>query len=177
MNLALLANPLIFTIGNLLIPRAAQARAKGGLQAAQHVVLKVLFCFVSMMAVFAIGLSITGHAIVQLIYGESFAGTEHLAGLLGLTAVMWAISGTCASGLVAVGRPRWGFVASCTGAMITALSITLLAPVWSVYGATLGNLVGNTTAAVIHTWAFISVSGGIRLRSASLQQSAPTIVS
>jgi O-antigen/teichoic acid export membrane protein len=134
-------------------------------------VLKVLLYFVSLMAVFALGLQIAGHTIVQLIYGESFAGSEKVAGLLGLTAITWAISGTCASGLVAFGRPRWGFVASCTGSIVTTLSILLLAPIWSVYGATLGVLLGNTTAAAIHVWAFIRASGGLRTECAAPSQS------
>jgi O-antigen/teichoic acid export membrane protein len=170
LNLALLANPLIFTVGNLLIPRAAQTLARDGRQAAQRLVLKVLLYFVSLMALFALGLQIAGHTIVQLIYGESFAGSEKVAGLLGLTAITWAISCTCGSGLVAFGRPRWGFVASCIGSIVTALSILLLAPTWSVYGATLGVLLGNTTAAAVHVWAFIRASGGLRTKCAAPSQ-------
>lgn len=171
LNLALLANPLIFAIGNLLTPRAAHALAHGGLPAAQKLVLRVLLYFVALMAVFALGLSIAGHTIVQFIYGHSFDGSAKVAGLLGLTAIMWAISATCASGLIALGRPRWSFVASCVGSVVTTLSIVLLAPGWTVYGATLGILMGSGTAAAVHLWAFIRVSGGLRL--AQLMRSQP----
>src|SRR3954454_24330013 len=49
LNLALLANPLIFAVGNLLTPRAAHAFARGGSQAAQRLVLRVLLYFVALM--------------------------------------------------------------------------------------------------------------------------------
>jgi O-antigen/teichoic acid export membrane protein len=163
LNLALLANPLIFAVGNLLTPRAAHALATGGRQAAQQLVFRVLLYFVALMAVFALGLSVAGHTIVQFIYGHSFVGSEKIAGLLGLAAIMWSISATCGSGLVALGRPRWGFVASCMGSIVTVLSITILAPSWTVYGATLGLLMGSATAAAVHVWAFIRVSGGLRM--------------
>lgn len=163
LNLALLANPLIFAVGNLLTPRAAHALATGGRQATQQLVLRVLLYFVALMAVFSLGLSLAGSTIVRFIYGHSFVGSEKIAGLLGLAAIMWSISATCGSGLVALGRPRWGFVASCSGSIVTLLSITILAPSWTVYGATLGLLMGSTTAASIHAWAFIRVSGGLRM--------------
>lgn len=162
-NIALLANPLVFAVGNLLTPRAAHTLAHEGLRATQLLVLRVLLYFVSLMAVFALGMSLFGHSLVQFIYGQSFVGLEKVGGLLGLTAVAWAISATCGSGLVALGRPRWGFVASCLGSMVTAVAIVVLAPTLTVYGATLGILFGSATAAAIHSWAFIRVSGGFRI--------------
>jgi O-antigen/teichoic acid export membrane protein len=169
-NLALLANPLVFAVGNLLTPRAAHTFAHNGPRAAQHLVLRVLLYIVALMAVFALGMSLFGNSIVQFIYRQTFVGSEKVAGLLGLTAMTWAISATCASGLIAFGRPRWGFMASCTGSIVTAVSIIFLAPSLTVYGATLGILFGSSTAAAIHGWAFIRVSGGLRVeRPASSQ--------
>jgi O-antigen/teichoic acid export membrane protein len=167
LNLALLANPLIFAVGNLLTPRAAHALARGGPQATQRLVFRVLLYFVALMSVFALGLSVGGTTIMHLVYGKSFVGSEKVAGLLGLVAITWSVSATCGSGLIALGCPRWGFVASCTGSIVTALSIVLLAPRWAVYGATLGILLGSTTAAAIQCWAFIRFSGGLRLEKLS----------
>jgi O-antigen/teichoic acid export membrane protein len=156
-----LANPLIFAVGSLLTPRAAHALAHGGLQAARQLVFRVLLYFVSLMALFALGLSVAGHTILHLIYGPSFVASENVASLLGLTAIMWAISSPCGSGLIALGRPRWGFVASSLGSITTAISIIILAPTWTVYGATLGLFLGSATTAAVHCWAFIRVSGGL----------------
>jgi O-antigen/teichoic acid export membrane protein len=162
LNLALLANPLIFAVGNLLTPRAAHALARGGPHAAQVLVLRVLLYFVALMSIFALGLSFGGHAIVQFVYGKSFVA-EKIAGLLGLAAIAWSITATCASGLIALGRPRWGFLATCIGSIVTAVAILILAPIWTVYGATLGIVLGSATAAAIHAWAFIHFSGGFRI--------------
>jgi O-antigen/teichoic acid export membrane protein len=162
LNLALMANPLIFAVGNLLTPRAAHTFAHKGQRAAQQLILRVLLYFVTLMAVFALGMSLFGHFVVEFIYGQNFVGSQKITGLLGLTAVSWAISATCGSGLIAFGRPRWAFVASCIGSIVTAVSIVLLAPSLKVYGATLGILFGNATAAAIHASAFIRVSGGLR---------------
>jgi O-antigen/teichoic acid export membrane protein len=171
-NLALLANPLIFAVGNLLTPRAAHTLAHNGLRAAQHLVLRVLLYFVAVMAVFAFAMTFVGHSIAQFIYGQSFTGLEKVAGLLGLTAIAWAISATCTSGLIALGRPRWGFVASCLGSIFTAIFILLFAPSLTVYGATLGILFGSAIAAAIHAWAFVRVSGGLNIARTS--SSRPT---
>jgi O-antigen/teichoic acid export membrane protein len=158
-----LANPLIFAVGNLLTPRAAHTLAHDGRRAAQHLVLRVLLYFVTLMGLFAFAMSLVGHSLVQFIYKQPFDGLEKVAGLLGLTAITWAISATCTSGLVAFGRPRWGFVASCLGSIITAVLIVLLAPSLTVYGATLGILIGSVIAAAVHAWAFIRVSGGLSI--------------
>ena len=49
------------------------------------------------------------------------------------------------------------------GSIVTLVSIALLAPRWTVYGATLGLLLGSATAAAVHAWAFIRVSGGLHI--------------
>jgi O-antigen/teichoic acid export membrane protein len=169
LNLALLANPLIFAVGNLLTPRAAHTLAHNGRQAARQMILRVLLYFVAAMALFALGMSLFGNLIVEFIYGQHFVGSNKITGLLGLTAVAWAVSATCGSGLIAFGRPRWAFVASCVGSIVTVIFIVLLAPSLKVYGATLGILFGNATAAAIHSGAFIGVSGGLRKKPSGSQ--------
>ena len=155
LNLALLTNPLIFGVTNLLTPQAARALSRGGPQDVQRVVFRVLRYLVSCVAAFALALALGGHHIIQWIYGASFAGSEKVAAILGLTAVAWAISATFASGLAALGRPRWGFLASGLGTIVTAIGIVLLTPSWSVYGTALGLLMGSATAAAVHAWGFI----------------------
>ena len=89
LNLALLANPLIFAVGNLLTPRAAHALAHDGMQAAQRMVLhvSVLFCRADGRVCFRDEYrSVT--QLSNLMYGQSFAGSEKVAGLLGLRQFM-----------------------------------------------------------------------------------------
>src|SRR5215212_2723455 len=78
LNLALLANPLIFAVGNLLTPRAAHTLAHSGERAAQQLIVRVLLYFVTVMAVFALGMSLFGHLIVEFIYGHSFVGSNKI---------------------------------------------------------------------------------------------------
>jgi len=166
-NLAMLVNPIIFAIGNLLTPQAAKTLARSGREAAQRLVLRVLFYLLALMTLFALALGVAGHTFVQFIYGRSFISSESTAVVLGLIAITWAITTACASGLVAFGRPRWSFVASCAGSIVTAIAIAILAPIWSVFGATLGIFLGSIAAAAVHGWAFVQISGGLRSRQKS----------
>jgi O-antigen/teichoic acid export membrane protein len=170
LNFALLANPLIFAVGNLLTPRAAQALVRGGPRCVRGVVLQVICYVAPLMAGFAFTLAVGGPPFIRWIYGNSFEGSENAAGIFGLIAIMWSVSAIAASALAALGRPRWGFVASCIGTLVTAAGIAILAPHWSVIGASLGLLLGSTTSAALHTWAFIRFSGGLWNERSVLRQ-------
>lgn len=154
-NLALLANPVLFAVGNLLTPRAARSLVEGGPERVLQVVFGAQRYLLLLTAIFAAVLAWDGERLIHWVYGESFVGLESAAGLLGLTAATWAVTATCASGLNAFGQQRLGFLATCAGVIVSTCSILLLAPHSTIVGTSFGLLMGCATAASLYMWALL----------------------
>jgi O-antigen/teichoic acid export membrane protein len=159
LNMALLANPLIFAVGNLLTPRASHAFTAGGKGGVARVVWTAEALMGAVLLSFACLLFAWGDRLVALVYGSSYSGFGIIPGLLGLCAAAWGTSAVFASGLAAIKRPQWSFAASLTGTTISALAIAIAASRWHSLGAAAGLLSGSLVGASLHVVAFARCIG------------------
>lgn len=155
LNFALLANPLMLAVANLLTPRTAQALKVEGIGAAARVVRNAALAMSGVLGCYCGLLAVWGDRVVALVYGTDFAGHRRMLIALGACTIAWSVSLAFAAGLSALRHARESFVATSIGTSVSALSIFLMVRGWSVGGAAAGLLAGSTVAAALHILFFV----------------------
>ena len=152
-----LANPLIMAFNNLLIPQASRALASGGLVEMRRVVSRTSAILLAVAGALCLMLFIAGEHLMQLFYGEAFAGSGGLLFILALNALAIAAGLGPAGGLVVMERARLTFVLQLLGVCVTL--VTSLALIFQMgvagaaYGYMLGSAVTASTTIVAYRWA------------------------
>lgn len=157
-NIGAITIPLIFAVGNMLTPRAAQAYARQGVGAVMRLVRNASVAMGGLFAVFAGILALWGDRIVSLVYGGQYAGSALVPAVFGACTIFWAATAAAASGLAAVRRPRACFIGSVAGTCVSGIAIVTLVWRWEVLGAAVGLMVGSAASTAIHLAALIDVS-------------------
>jgi O-antigen/teichoic acid export membrane protein len=152
LNLALLANPAILAVANLLTPTTAQMLASGGRKELNRLLSRAALSMAGAMLIVAAVLAIGGEPLMILVYGAKFAGDRIAIALLGLCPLVWAVTTVFACGLTALRQNEVNFRAAAIGALVTAVIIAAFIQYGVTAGAA-GLLSGSTVAMLIRAWA------------------------
>ncbi|MBW3599034.1 MAG: oligosaccharide flippase family protein [Planctomycetes bacterium] len=148
-TIALMTNPIFMGLANLLTPAAAKTLADDGRPELWRLLRRAMAAMASVMAIFAIVLTVWGQSLVEFIYGRQYAGSGIPIALLGLCPIAWAINVALACGLTALQRPEVNFRASAVGILVTSLVIPLLLSQDPALAGAVGLLAGSIATVVV----------------------------
>jgi len=147
-----LSNMFMQGLCNFLSPKAARAFAQGGLAELQTVLRRTALLFaVSLGGICLVGFTL-GEQIAVLVYGEQFAGTGWIIGILALSVLANSMGVTAGNGLWAMERPSANFVADLFSLGVVIVATVTLVPLYGPLGAALAMLCGTSSDAAVRLW-------------------------
>jgi O-antigen/teichoic acid export membrane protein len=170
-NFALLANPLILAVINLLLPKSARAFKESGRRGTAGLVSNAALAMAGILACYVGALALWGDYVVSFVYGAEYLGHHSVLIILGLCTIAWSTSMAFAAGLTALRDARSSFIASLLGTAVSTVIITATASSWEVTGAAVGLCIGSYVAAVAHVVLFAAC---IRRESPSVPRTWPS---
>ena len=166
-SLLMVANPLIFGIGSVLLPRVAQAGSEAGAAEVRRIVLKGAIVITLVVGILCLTVAAFGQLLVGLLY--SLQGVEGIA----LVMLLLALANTAGaaglafdSGLMVIDRPEINAAASLAGLVATIGIGLAFIPEYLAAGAAGAVLVGAVLGTLLQMAAFnrfaekIASSGG-----------------
>ena len=148
MTLIMFANPVMMGIGNVLMPKSAQAAARGGSVGVRRIVVKATLVLGGAMAAYCLLIMLIGDPLMQLLYKEPvYAGHGHVLIVLALGKLIASLGSASDSGLWAIERPDMGFVANLLAACTTLSATACLLSGWGILGAAYALLAGDLVGA------------------------------
>ncbi|MBW8885685.1 MAG: lipopolysaccharide biosynthesis protein, partial [Planctomycetia bacterium] len=163
-----LSNTFLQGLCNFLSPRAAQAFSQGGLIELRSVLRKTALLFGLTLGWLAALAFLVGERAAVLLYGDGFAGTGPLIGVLSLSVLANSAGVVAGNGLWAMERPRANFLADLCSLAVVIAATFVLVPAYGALGAAIATLAGTTTDAAVRLWILkqamreIAVQGGSR---------------
>jgi O-antigen/teichoic acid export membrane protein len=163
-----LSNTFLQGLCNFLSPRAAQAFSQGGLIELRSVLRKTALLFGLTLGGLAALAFLVGERAAVLLYGDGFAGTGPLIGVLSLSVLANSAGVVAGNGLWAMERPRANFLADLCSLAVVIAATFVLVPAYGALGAAIATLAGTTTDAAVRLWILkqamreIAVQGGSR---------------
>ncbi len=155
MSVAMLFNPVILGIGNVLAPKASRAQAEDGPAEVRRVIWKTTLLLGLAQTFFTIIVMLGGSFALHLLYDEPVVpGEQWLITVLALALLSGGISFAAENGLWVIERPDMIFKSRLLGLILTVGATLALVPIWGVIGAAVGLLVGNLTVSIICGVAF-----------------------
>jgi O-antigen/teichoic acid export membrane protein len=154
MSIPMIANPFIFAIGNLLMPKAAHAFGSGGVKAVVRLIVAAAAASAGLLLPFGVVLLFAGESILELMYGPKFAGSGATLAILGFAPLVWSTTSVLGCGQAALKQTKASFVATLSGLTVSAVAIAVLAPTWDVPGAAMGLLCGSVAMCIAQIWQF-----------------------
>lgn len=170
-NFALLANPLILAVVNLLLPRSAQAFKENGSGSTARLVSNAALAMALILACYVAVLAFWGDYVVAFVYGTEYLGHHSVLIILGLCTIAWSTSMAFSAGLTALHHAHRSFAASLLGACTSTAIITATVANWSVTGVAIGLCTGSYVAAILHVVFFFAF---VRGESTSVEQRWPS---
>jgi O-antigen/teichoic acid export membrane protein len=153
-NLAMLSNPLIFAVANLLTPKAAAAYAKSGVRGVNRLMGGATLAMACILIPFGLVLAVAGDSLLVLMSGDEFGGQHVVFAILAVCPAFWAITSVLGCGLAALKHTRATFTSSLAGTLITAMLVLALAPQLQVVGSVIGLLVGGVVTCLMTAWQY-----------------------
>lgn len=147
-----LANAFIMGLSNYLTPTAAQAYARGGVDALRSVLKKMILLFFVTIGGFAIVTVFAGGWIAAVVYGNEYAESGAILAILAFALCAGSLSMTVGNGLWAMEKPSANFRADVWCLVVTVASLAALTPMLGVLGAALATLVGAVVDVVVRGW-------------------------
>jgi O-antigen/teichoic acid export membrane protein len=153
-NVVGLTHPLMFSVGNLIIPAVALVLASGSLQAAGAVALKRSLYLGAPLILFLGLLLITAETVLRLFYGSGseYVSLDQPLRWLAVAYVFFFIAMVLVSFLNGMRRPKSTFLSSVVG---TSAIVTLGVPLSAGYGV-VGATIGAAVSFVV--WAIAAAS-------------------
>lgn len=159
-SLLMVANPLIFGIGSILLPRAAQANNHDGIAEVRRIVLKGMMVIVLAVGLLCMAVAAVGEILIGALYSlDAVQGITLIVFLLALANIAGAAGLALDSGLMVIRRPDINAAASVAGLMATILFGWLLIPQLLAAGAAGAVLAGSVVATLLQLAAFVRLAG------------------
>jgi thymidylate kinase/O-antigen/teichoic acid export membrane protein len=170
MTIALVTNPLVLGLANILTPRASLALSKGGEKQLWHECVWDSVLLGAAMSVIYAAVVYGGEDAVRLLFPhQQYQGQGTTIAVLALALFASALGLPPASALTSLERPRDVFLTGLYGALITLLVASFLVRDYGVLGAAFAGLVGGVISSVGRwTMLFVVVA---RSRSDQVQSS------
>ncbi len=144
LTVVFLSNPIVIGVGLFLTPRIAGTAASKGLAEACGVVWQSTVGLGIVLALFVGALALLAHPVMRLMYGSQFAGHEASLVVLAAAIAISAVGLGTANGLLAIERADLNLLASVCGFVVLLATAPALINRWSVLGAGLALIAGNT---------------------------------
>jgi O-antigen/teichoic acid export membrane protein len=153
--LAMLSNPFLVGIGNLLTVQAARAFADNGRAALGRVVGRTTSVIALGMIAFTVGLALFGDQLLVLLYGTSYGGQQAVLVLVVVARLFHAVGMMIDQGLLAMERSQLTFTFSSVGLVVTlAAGFALLLAGHGLLGAATGLVLGSVFATALRVCVF-----------------------
>src|SRR5260370_24923330 len=144
MSIALLANPLIMGLSNILAPRAALAFEEGGGGRLRREVPRESRVLGLVMALFCIVVLFAGEHVMRLLYhGKEYEGNGHTVTVLVLAMLAGGVGMPAFNALASVERGRESFRLGAFGGLLPRALRWRLVPWGSLFAAALWLLAGS----------------------------------
>ncbi len=147
-----LSNTFLMGLCNFLSPRAASAFAQGGLAELQSVLKNTALLFVSTLGAMALAAFFVGEYVAIALYGQEFAGTGLIIGVLSLSVLANSFGVTAGNGLWAMERPKANFIADFSSLLVVIVVSIAAIPLLGPLGAAIATLSGTSSDALIRLW-------------------------
>lgn len=154
------SNPVVMSVGSLIVPAVAAAAAAGGARAGRRAALRHAALGAAMLAPYYVLLLVAPGLVMRIFYGRNF---DHLplhdelrVFVLGYS-IMYA-GNICVSVLNGLGRGHAGFIATAVAAVGAAVIAVPLAVRFGVYGAAWGGIVPLSAQLLVAAWLLRRVS-------------------
>ncbi len=158
MNVALLSNPFVLGIVNLMTAWAAQGLSTGGSRQLTKIVWQAAGMMSLAMFVFSVLVTSFGDIILQTVYSHARTVPASLLIVSVMMVSVDAVSSPFESGLRALERTRVSFVIAPVTLVLTVLLAWFLMHEIGVLGAALGALAGKLTSCLWRIGAFSTCS-------------------
>ena len=147
-TIALLCNPFLLGIANVLEPQAAQAYVDGGPRGVWRLVVQWTALLVVVVTLFCGIVAVGGGWGLQVLYGEEYEAHASTVTIMALTILAGTFGLGADAGLRAVEQASAAFRATTVSMVITLASAVVLIPMLGVSGAAyallFGAMVGST---------------------------------
>jgi hypothetical protein len=148
MSIALISNPFVIGLGNILAPRYAATLTQSGITTLQRQIVHDMLLLTTGMAVFSAATLFWGDAMLRLLFRNAdYQGQQYVVTVQALALLASAAGMPASKALAALERPRSLFLGASFGMLVTIGLTAGLAVRWSVLGAAYAFLLGNAVGA------------------------------
>ncbi|MFT7640745.1 MAG: O-antigen/teichoic acid export membrane protein [Pirellulaceae bacterium] len=154
-TIVLLSNPLILAMCNILGPRAARARANGGIRDVARIVWKSAALLLTATVAFCGLLILFRESVVAIIFGDEFGSCGSILTVMSFAPLAWAVSAPVSVGLTVIERPAVNTHACLVGMLTTVLISLATVHQLGALGGSWALLMGSIVIAVIQSAAFV----------------------
>ncbi len=159
-SLIMVVNPLILGLGNVLLPRTAEANHTHGSSEVSRIVWKATSVLALVVGLLCFVLAVFGEGLVGTFYAlSSLDGVRDVIILLAIANFIGATSFAVDNGLLVVNRPDVNFAASIVGLAFTFVLSAVFTPYLGVIGTALGVLIGTLLNSLYQIVAFVRLVG------------------
>ena len=149
-----ISHPVIFSVSNLIIPSAAQARLTGGVAEARRLTIRYALQGAAMLAPYYLGLLLVPELALRLLYGAD-SPYAHLGGelrLFVLLYVMYYASQVILALMNGLGNTSANFVSQVVVAVVTVGVTVPLGAYYGLTGLCWGRLPQGAAAVAVGVW-------------------------
>jgi O-antigen/teichoic acid export membrane protein len=151
-SIPMIANPFVFAVSNLLMPKAAHAYGEQGVRGLVRLLVAALGLTAVALLPLTIVLLLAGGWILTAIYGPAYSGQGLTLAVLAVCPILWMATSALACGQTALKHTRAGFMATLCGVIVSTVTIAALAPTLQVLAGAIGLLSGAATMCLIQVW-------------------------
>jgi len=158
MSIVSFANPVIFGLNNILMPRAVLAWKEGGAGRLRRQIVRDALLLGLVMASFCVVVLFAGEDVMRFLYhGKEYEGRAHIVATLAFATLVLAIGMPAISALAAMERPRAIVGVGAVASIVTVVFAWWLTREWGLAGAAYGWLAGNVAGSAGVWVAFLAL--------------------
>ena len=158
-SLAMMANPLLIGLSNVIAPQGALALKQGGLPLLRREVQRNTSMLVAAMVAFCVLVLVGGKSALAVVFpNQDLTGHTDVLVVLSLGMLATAAGMPSSKGLAVMDQPRAVFGSGLLALVVTVVLVTLLASSFGLTGAAVGVLLGNLTGSIARCWGFAALT-------------------
>lgn len=146
-----IANLFLLSVDRVLMPRTAQAFARGGCDALGRELKFAAGFVLPAVAALCLIVFVMGSRIAVFVFGDQYGGQGPVLSMLALVTFMNSVGMIVGTGLWAIDRPRINFLADLATLVVTTVAAFMLIGPYGVFGAALATFLGASTGSIVRT--------------------------